>query len=109
VGRDSSPPGSAKSSTERGKTALLSACAHDPAERRPIGWPSMDEADDEPVRFWTYALSALAAVAPQLAGDALAALSGQGLYPVDLAILPCSTPSPPLRPRSTPGSATLRR
>jgi LuxR family maltose regulon positive regulatory protein len=69
-----------------GKTTLLSAWAHDPGEVRPVAWLSLDETDDEPVRFWTYALSALGAVAPELLGDALSALSGQGLDPVDVAL-----------------------
>lgn len=69
-----------------GKTTLLSAWARDPGERRPVGWLSLDDADDEPVRFWTYALSALAAVAPELTREPLAALAGQGLDPVDVAV-----------------------
>ena len=69
-----------------GKTTLLAAWARDPGESRPVGWLSLDEADDEPVRFWTYLLSALAVVAPELARQALAALAGQGLDPVDVAL-----------------------
>ncbi|MFC4942512.1 helix-turn-helix transcriptional regulator [Pseudonocardia sp. GCM10023141] len=69
-----------------GKTTLLSAWAQDPQERRAVGWLSIDEADDEPVRFWTYALAALGAVAPDLAGPALAALGAPGLDPVDVAL-----------------------
>ena len=42
-----------------GKTTLLSQWAHDPAETRGIVWVSLDEADDDPVRFWTYVLTAL--------------------------------------------------
>jgi LuxR family transcriptional regulator, maltose regulon positive regulatory protein len=41
-----------------GKTTLLSQWAHDPAETRGIVWVSLDEADDDPVRFWTYVLTA---------------------------------------------------
>lgn len=69
-----------------GKTTLLAAWAHDPQEHRPIGWLSIDRADDEPVRFWTYALAALDAVAPDLTRDALAALGAPGLDPVDVAL-----------------------
>jgi ATP/maltotriose-dependent transcriptional regulator MalT len=69
-----------------GKSTLLAAWARDPAQQGAVGWVSLDEGDDEPVRFWTYALSALATVAPRVAHDALAALSGQGLDPVNVAL-----------------------
>jgi ATP/maltotriose-dependent transcriptional regulator MalT len=69
-----------------GKTTVLAAWAADPAERRLISWLSLDESDDEPTRFWTYALSAIQRVAPRTAKDALAALGGQGLEPVDVAL-----------------------
>ena len=42
-----------------GKTTLLSPWAHDPREHRRVAWVSLDESDDEPVRFWTYVLTAL--------------------------------------------------
>jgi LuxR family maltose regulon positive regulatory protein len=49
-------------------------------------WLSLDEADDEPIRFWTYALSALERVAPHLTRDALAVLQAPGVDSVDLAL-----------------------
>src|SRR5919199_3320537 len=69
-----------------GKTTLLAAWARDPGEQRPVAWLSLDEADDEPIRFWTYALSALGTVAPHLVDEALAALSAPGLDPLDIAL-----------------------
>ena len=42
-----------------GKTSLLSAWAADPARRGRVAWVSLDEGDDEPVRFWSYVLTAL--------------------------------------------------
>jgi LuxR family maltose regulon positive regulatory protein len=69
-----------------GKTTLLSHWAHDPAETRGIVWVSLDEADDDPVRFWTYVLSALQRGIPGLGGAALGALATPGLDPVDLAL-----------------------
>jgi LuxR family maltose regulon positive regulatory protein len=42
-----------------GKTTLLSQWVHDPAERRPVAWVSLDESDNDAVRFWTYVLTAL--------------------------------------------------
>lgn len=69
-----------------GKTTLLSQWAHDPAETRGIVWVSLDEADDDPVRFWTYVLTALQHEVAGLSGAPLAALSAAGLDPVDLAL-----------------------
>jgi ATP/maltotriose-dependent transcriptional regulator MalT len=67
-----------------GKTTLLSHWAHDPEEQRNVAWVSLDEADDEPVRFWTYVLTALGSHG--IGGRALAALGANGLDPVDLAV-----------------------
>lgn len=69
-----------------GKTTLLSSWANDPDEDRSVGWLSIDEGDNEPVRFWTYALSALHRVAPGIAGNALTAVRASVLDPVNLAI-----------------------
>lgn len=69
-----------------GKTTLLAAWAHGPAESRPVGWLSIDAADDEPVRFWTQALAALSAVAPDVAREAAAALGAAGLDPFGVAL-----------------------
>ena len=69
-----------------GKTTLVAAWARDQAEQGRIAWLSLDAADDDPARFWTYALSALARVAPDVAGDALAAVGAPSLDPVQLAL-----------------------
>jgi ATP/maltotriose-dependent transcriptional regulator MalT len=69
-----------------GKTTLLSQWAHDPAETRCVVWVSLDEADDDPVRFWTYVLTALQRDVPGLGPAPLRALSTPGLEPVDLAL-----------------------
>ena len=69
-----------------GKTTLLASWARQTDTSGSVGWFSIDEGDDEPVRFWTYALSALATVAPEVTGDALAALGAPGLDPLDVAL-----------------------
>jgi LuxR family maltose regulon positive regulatory protein len=69
-----------------GKTTLLAAWARDPEWEGRVGWLSLDEADDEPVRFWTYALSALDSVAPHLTRESLAALTAPGMEPVGVAL-----------------------
>ncbi len=55
----SAPPGS-------GKTTLLSAWLA--MERRPIAWVTLDEDDDDPIRFWTYAVAALERAYPGATG-----------------------------------------
>jgi len=69
-----------------GKTILLSQWAHDPAESRGIVWVSLDEADDDPTRFWTYVLTALQRDVDGVSEAPLRALSTPGLSPVDLAL-----------------------
>lgn len=69
-----------------GKTTLLSAWAHQPDQVGRVAWLSIDEADDEPVRFWTYLLTAVHGIAPELTTDALATLRGQGLDPIGIAV-----------------------
>ena len=69
-----------------GKTTLLAEWVQDPVEPRPVAWVSLDEADDEPGRFWTYVLTALQATVPAVGPAPLAALTAPGLAPVDLAL-----------------------
>jgi LuxR family maltose regulon positive regulatory protein len=69
-----------------GKTTLLAQWTHDPAESRRVVWLTLDDSDDEPVRFWTYVLTALAQDETRLGAGALAALSAPGLDPVDVAL-----------------------
>ncbi|HEX8510246.1 MAG TPA: hypothetical protein VF635_12235, partial [Propionibacteriaceae bacterium] len=69
-----------------GKTTLLAAWAGSEAWRSRAAWLSLDEADDEPVRFWTYALSALELVAPDLTRESLAALQAPGMDPIGVAL-----------------------
>src|SRR5919197_644516 len=61
-----------------GKTTLLAEWQDDPGEARPFAWVSLDRADDDPVRFWTYVVTALRTVEPGLGERALGALGGRG-------------------------------
>ena len=47
-----------------GQDDAAGSWAREPARDDRVAWLSIDEADDEPVRFWTYLLSALETVAP---------------------------------------------
>jgi LuxR family maltose regulon positive regulatory protein len=42
-----------------GKTTLLSQWARRIMPACAVAWVSLDESDDEPVRFWTYVMTAL--------------------------------------------------
>jgi LuxR family maltose regulon positive regulatory protein len=68
-----------------GKTSLLSRWAADPGPDICVAWVSLDEGDDDPVRFWRYVLTALheaGAVGP----GALEAVVAPGTEPIDLAL-----------------------
>ena len=64
-----------------GKTSLLTGWAHRVAATTPVAWVSLDEADDEPIRFWSYVIAALRRVSDQISTAALDALrsSNEGL------------------------------
>jgi LuxR family maltose regulon positive regulatory protein len=49
-----------------GKTSLLSRWAAGAARDAPVAWVSLDEGDDEPVRFWSYVLAALRRASDQI-------------------------------------------
>jgi LuxR family transcriptional regulator, maltose regulon positive regulatory protein len=69
-----------------GKTSLLSGWAANTAEQRRIAWVSLDESDDEPVRFWSYVLTALHSLSDEISVGPLQALEGAGIAPTDLAL-----------------------
>jgi LuxR family transcriptional regulator, maltose regulon positive regulatory protein len=49
-----------------GKTTVLASWQEDPGEQRPFAWLSLDDRDNDPVRFWGYVLAALRTVAPDI-------------------------------------------
>ena len=65
-----------------GKTTMLSQWTAEPDVRGRAAWVSLDPSDDEPVRFWSYVLTALCVVAPEVGSRALATLSAPGIEPV---------------------------
>jgi LuxR family maltose regulon positive regulatory protein len=48
---------------------------------RPVAWLSLEEADDEALRFWTYFLAALQSLKPGLGAESAAALAAGQLPP----------------------------
>ena len=69
-----------------GKTTLLAQWAREPEQRLCTAWVSLDRSDDEPVRFWAYALTALSALDATVSARALAALSAPAVDPVTVAV-----------------------
>ena len=69
-----------------GKTSLLSGWAADPGEHRRIAWVSLDESDDEPVRFWSYVFTALRRADADLSPAPLEALGAAAVPPVEVAV-----------------------
>ncbi|WP_369256912.1 LuxR C-terminal-related transcriptional regulator [Geodermatophilus amargosae] len=67
-----------------GKTTLLSQWVHDRAEERPVAWVSLDESDNDAVRFWTYVLTALEPTG--VGTQALAQLSAPGVDALTIAL-----------------------
>lgn len=64
-----------------GKTTLLSQFVTH--FRRPVAWLSLDEADDDPIRFWTYLLAACQSVLEGVGESALALLETAQALPDD--------------------------
>ncbi len=71
-----------------GKTTLLTDWAHTVAGEggTGVGWLTLDEADDEPFRFWTYLVSAIRVADETLGAAALAALRVPEMDPLEAAV-----------------------
>lgn len=61
-----------------GKTTLLSEWLASAEEPRQFAWVSLDPADGDPGRFWSYVIGALREVRPDVGEAALAALPAAG-------------------------------
>jgi ATP/maltotriose-dependent transcriptional regulator MalT len=60
-----------------GKTTLLAHWLCSEVESRPYAWLSLDEGDNDPAQFWTYAVEALRTLEPDLGSELLALLGGR--------------------------------
>lgn len=69
-----------------GKTSLVSRWASSIAATTPVAWVSLDESDDEPVRFWSYLLTALRETDGQITSAALDALTASNTTLTQLAL-----------------------
>jgi LuxR family maltose regulon positive regulatory protein len=63
-----------------GKTTLLNEWI--PRSPRCVTWLSLDESDDDPVKFWTYFISSLQGLRPDLGESALALLQSPQSPPI---------------------------
>ena len=71
-----------------GKTTLLAAWRATPAGSAvPLAWVSLDAADSDPARFWSYVITALDALQPGLAATALPALRAVPPPPIEAILL----------------------
>src|SRR5207249_1922317 len=71
-----------------GKTTLLAEWAADSREQRPFAWLTLDRSDNDPVRFWGYAIEALRTLEPSVGSASLAALGVSGTSPIDVVLPP---------------------
>lgn len=77
----SAPPGS-------GKTTLLGSWAAFPDEPRAFAWVSLDETDNDPVRFWGCVVAALRTVRPAFGADVVSLLRAPGGVPLTERVVP---------------------
>ena len=72
-----------------GKTTLLAEwLAAAPAGRRSVAWLSLDQADNQPVTFWTYLITALQTVVPGIGASALSLLQEPQPPPIETVLAP---------------------
>ena len=61
-----------------GKTRVFAEWHATEGAARPFAWVSLDEGDDDPVRFWSYVVAAMRTVAPEVGETALARAAPAG-------------------------------
>jgi LuxR family transcriptional regulator, maltose regulon positive regulatory protein len=69
-----------------GKTTLIAEWRESPAEPRPFAWLSLDEADNDPTRFWACIIAALRTLWPELGAACEAVLANAGAALEDVAL-----------------------
>jgi LuxR family transcriptional regulator, maltose regulon positive regulatory protein len=62
-----------------GKTTLLAEWLAEPGDARSVAWLSLEPADNDPVTFWTYVVSALQSTVPGVGSSALELLDASPL------------------------------
>ena len=69
-----------------GKSLLMAQWRLAALRERKVAWLSLDEGDNEPVRFWSYVIAALRSVLPEFGEGPLALLRAPGVDLMDEAI-----------------------
>jgi LuxR family transcriptional regulator, maltose regulon positive regulatory protein len=70
-----------------GKTTLLAkSLTASPTSQKSVAWLSLDSADNDPVAFWTYVISALQTAAAGVGANALALLQSNQQPPIETAL-----------------------
>ena len=59
-----------------------------PEESRPFAWLSLDPADYDPVRFWSYVIAAIRSLHPELGAGPLISLRSAGPDLADVVVAP---------------------
>lgn len=72
-----------------GKTTLLAEwLTTATSEARAVAWVSLDQSDSQPSTFWTYVISALQRVRPEVGGAAIALLESPRPPPIETLLTP---------------------
>ena len=69
-----------------GKSTLLADWQAAASEPRPFAWLALDDQDNDPVRFWTYAIESLRTVVPEIGESSLALTRTPGLNLADVLV-----------------------
>ncbi len=64
-----------------GKTTLLSEWFHRDKPNIPVAWVSLDEGENDPVRFWEYFVAALKPLQSEIGDTAMSLLRSPQLHP----------------------------
>jgi LuxR family transcriptional regulator, maltose regulon positive regulatory protein len=73
-------------SARSGKSTLLASWHADRVEQRPFAWLSIDDRDNDPVRFWGGVLAAIRTTMPEFGAGVEAALGAPGADISELAV-----------------------
>jgi LuxR family maltose regulon positive regulatory protein len=66
-----------------GKTTLVAQWAYENQPQRPVAWVSLDESDNDPVRFWSYLVHALQSLFPSTGKVSLSLLHSSQPAPIE--------------------------
>ena len=61
-----------------GKTTLLGAWYEAEVARKPVGWLTLDEGDNDPAVLWSYVIEALGRACPAIGSPASPQMAGAG-------------------------------